>query len=185
MQSQGIYRAAGPQAGRFSTPGRARAEADLRKRWLSNKSFTFHALLAVMQAEDGNAGLPDNGDSRQMLIVIADLAGHFCKEPVTELQRVVPTLNRRPKIPSCSTATPTCRLTATRPRGIRPAYCQFAENPPRSARAGQVMQFENTKWAKLAELDGLRCQLGCSVFASPGPVAAFTRWATPAICSRS
>ena len=29
------------------------------------------------------------------------------------------------------------------------------------------------------------CRLGCSVFVSPGPAAAFTRWATPAICSRS
>lgn len=92
------HHAAGPQdaspRSSKARPGKARAEADLRKRWHSNKSFTYHALLAVIQAENGNAGLPDNTDSRHMLIVIGDIAWHAAKEPATELRRVVPTFAR-------------------------------------------------------------------------------------------
>lgn len=91
---QSTHHEAEPQPARSPKPGKARAEADLRKRWHSNKSFTFHALLALMQAEHGNAGLPDNADSRQMLIVLGDIAWHAAKEPATELRRVVPTFAR-------------------------------------------------------------------------------------------
>lgn len=74
-----------------------RASADLARRWPDRKTpgkisplyWRFVSLMNVVAVEHGGQ-LPDNDDGRDILRVMADAFWFGCREPVVELQRLIP-----------------------------------------------------------------------------------------------